>query len=194
MVGHLESSRPNLKDEICARSLTVGSFVMSRLPPRLNIIQNTKIPSFTNAYWHKALKSAQALGGQWVEYAGTEGSSNLPSRYTHAGIILIDREEMDRKLSAYDIAISAVAYQLGSAAMIGSSFKYPILGLEQEDDENYKVALGIGPGPLIAQAGIETPAGGRSRANSMLYIPLEKGVRKGPVLGMNEIPITIPQS
>jgi len=194
MPRRLEKDTIYFKDGLMASALTAGSIVLNCMPAKMNLIQNTGIPSFTPAYWHKAHRPAKSLGGQWVEFNGIKGSSVLPSKFTHAGIIYVDGEEMDRKLSEQVYSLPAATYAIGTAAMIGSSHKYAILGLEHEDDQDYKVAMGIGQDPLIAQVGIEFPIGHTMLfSRGMVYTPLEHGVRLGPVLAMNEVPESIPQ-
>ena len=50
-------------DALTAYSLTLGSKVLSRLPPKMNVIQNPGTPSFTPLYWHKAHGSLASIGG-----------------------------------------------------------------------------------------------------------------------------------
>jgi hypothetical protein len=82
----------------------------------------------------------------------------------------------------------ALAYRLGSTVMAGVSKESSILGLEHPDDDDYKVAMRIGNGPLDAQVAVETQYSGRER----LYLPLEQGVRPGPIVPISEVPSTIP--
>ena len=190
MAERLDTPRIALHDGAAAELLTFGSAVTSLLPERANFIGKADTPSYTPVRWHHLRKPAESVGGQWVSYEGIGSAGNTPRNYAAAAIILVDRETMDAALRGHDEdnMHPAVAYKLGTAVMVGASSKYKILGLEHEDDPDYKVAMRIGKGPLDAQVAIETQYVGKRR----LYLPLEEGVRAGPVMPIAEVPDTVP--
>jgi hypothetical protein len=176
-----------LRDRAYAELLTIGSTIASGLPARLNHIGKADTPSYRPFRWHHARIPFDINRGLWVHYDGISSSGITPSNYGAAAIILVDREQMDRLRSRHPDGNDSVSYRLGTTVMRGTSSKYELLGLENEDDEDYKTALRIGKGPLDARIERqEFPHIGN------YYIPLNRGVRSGPVVPISEVPDTIP--
>ena len=101
---------------------------------------------------------------------------------------------MDAQLTKQPGAIPTAAYAIGNAVMLGSSLKYTLLGLTDENAQDYKTAMGVGPGPLILQFGVEFSDKHKSTiGRSWTYAPLERGVRVGQIVTMNDVPVSIPQ-
>lgn len=116
----------------------------------------------------------------------------LPKQFKLSAIIAIDRANMDREMMrGGNTARPAVAYQLGTALMGGYSRRHAILGLEHEEDPEYKLAMGIGEGPLIANVGV-TSRGGNSYYAGRMYTPLDAGIRLDRIVPKHDIPPTIP--
>jgi len=190
MPDRISQPRLKLQDRLMANALSAGSAVANILPEKLNFTVNNTAPSSTPVRWQHLGKPAEGIRADWVKHEGDETAGLLPRNFNLAAIILIDREEMDNRLSVNG-SKPAVAYKLGSAVMLGHSSEYQILGLENPDDEDYRVAMGIGKGPLEAGAGVVF-RGGNSYYAGMMYDPLVKGVRQGSIVPIPEVPPSIP--
>lgn len=190
MTELLDKPRLAIHDSVMAEFLSLGSAISELTHEGKNFVGKADLASYKALRWRHLALPVGRVGGQWASYEGFRGSGVTPNKYGAAAIILVDRESMDaalRKHSA-DHAQQAVAYRLGSAVMVGTSTDHKLLGLEHEDDADYKVAMRIGKGPLDAQVAIETHYYGSKR----LFLPLDKGVRSGPIIAIPEVPPSVP--
>jgi hypothetical protein len=176
-------------DTLAANLLSAGSTLASVFPARLNFIGRADAPSYTPVRWSHWPRPADELRDTWAEFEGIETAGRTPRHYGQAAILLVDREKMDQlRGRGHPRRYDAVTYGLGSAVMVGMSFKHEILGLEHADDVDYRVALRIGKGPLEAGVGVYDAAG----VKRSIYTALEEGVRPGPTMPIAEVPDAIP--
>ena len=186
MLERMQQKLVSSKYNVIAEALSICSAAINLLPDEINFIGKSDMPSYRPLRWRHLRQTFDSQRGTWVSFDGLETSGRTPRNYTAAGIILIDRERMDalrlanRATNDHD----AVAYKLGTTVMIGKGPRNGILGLENERDEDYQVAMRIGRGTLVAQVGLQK--------NGQSYIPLGSGVRAGDILPVCDIPDTIP--
>jgi hypothetical protein len=176
-----------------ATAYSAGSALMSLLPDKANIVGKDDSPAYTAVRWRHVGVAADSIACDWITYDGIKGSGRTPSKYQMAAITKFDRQEMDSLLASG--GIPAMAYRLGTAAMSGSSKTHNILGLEHDDDEYYQNAMRVGGGQLIVLPGkhiIEKRRPLLMSFRAVKFIPLKKGVVKGPVMPISEVPLSVP--
>lgn len=189
---------PGLKDQAYATFLGTLSSFMCMFPEALDPTIDRQAPSATRLHWWHIIDSPTQDIAERAQWVTTEGDpevgrlQKLPKQFNLSAIIAIDRAIMDGEMMrSGNTARPAVSYKLGTALMGGYSRRHAILGLEHEDDQDYRLAMGIGEGPLIANAGV-TWRGGNSYYAGRGYTPLESGIRLDRIVPKHEIPPNIP--
>ncbi|HUC89887.1 MAG TPA: hypothetical protein VMR45_03725 [Patescibacteria group bacterium] len=178
------------KDALVARTLSVGSMLANALPkPASFVVKAEDAPSYTPIRWRHWGLSAGGYRGEWAHFDGVKTAGLTPRNYAAAAIVLVDREKIDQFADRHGPRVQqAVAYRLGSAVMFGVSPKHDeIFGLEAPEAEDYSVAMRIGRGPLDAGVGLWLP-----NRYDRIFLPLENGVRPGPIMPIAEVPASIP--
>lgn len=176
------------RDYIQAEALSLGSSVAAALPDKLNFTAKTanETPSAITARWRHLRRPADTVHN-WTSFEGTGQNEQLPRNFSLAAIIRVDRERMDGLLRRHRPARHAVVYRLGSTVMMGTS-RHEILGLQNETEEEYTFAMGIGKNQLDVSVGVAYPITERSYT----FQELTSGVRKGDIMPTAEVPHDVP--
>jgi hypothetical protein len=129
-----------------------------------------------------------AREGSWIHYDGVKKSGIIPLYSGAAAIILVDRDLVENARSLCPGGHETVSYKLGSSVMYGTSnSSRQLLSLEHPDSEDYQIAVRIGSGSLEAQIGQHLSY----KPGCNTYVPFEHGVRKGPVVSVDDVPSSI---
>jgi hypothetical protein len=155
--------RPELKDRTVARLLSIGSAIGSYIPVVGEKVTQTDVPNKVPARWYPLRERADSIA-EWVEFPGTDASGKTPRNYREAALININKAKLDNLRENFG-GVHAVAYKLGTAAMVAIMQTRGRFEEDPEDSNYYQVAMGIGQGPLIATAGLWW------REQQSLYVP-----------------------
>ena len=145
-------NRPDFQDIVVARALTVGSAVGAYVPALRCAITGQQSPNHVDARWMVASERADSIE-DWVEFPAYSQSGRTPRSYRRAAVLELNKAIFDTVREQIG-GVHAVAYGLGSAAMVGVMETRSTFEPNPDDPENYQVAMGIGRGVLRATAGL----------------------------------------
>jgi hypothetical protein len=177
----LMSERIKVLDRFYAESQEAGSGIVQLASPLRKWFSPTQAPSSTLTRWRHARVPASDFK-DWLEFPAASG--NLPSSYSKAAILKVERKYVDVLTDLPDVQ-QAVAYRLGeTAVMLGySKNSEQIFGIDPEDDNYYAVAMGIGKAGLRALPGV--------LLEKRTFISFPEHTVKGPVLAVPDVPSSI---
>lgn len=144
----------SLHDRVFAEGLSVRSVLLGQVALIGDVGHNNKYPSKQRFRREHARIPADSIS-DWIEFEGNNKSGRFTGEEMEAGILKIDGLLL-ADLIAVRGGRQAIAYKRGSTVMVGYAEHSPLFSIDQQNENNRLVAVGIGRKALEITAGVWT--------------------------------------
>ncbi|MGB4759055.1 MAG: hypothetical protein WBP26_03275 [Candidatus Saccharimonadales bacterium] len=141
------------QDRIKGELLAAGSTAGHIFPVLGDKIGRSDHPGFAPLRWRFMRGTPASRYEPWIICGGNDDAGYTPANYPEVAILRFHRRGMDSQVRAYR-GRQAVAYVLGTSAVMAGTSESAVFGVDPEDENLYTAGMRIGKGVLKALPGI----------------------------------------
>lgn len=191
----MSNERIRLQDRLIAEVLSAGSAAGQMFPKANAKVGQSDHPGFAPLRWRfvRGLPATSPRYEPWITCVGNEAAGLTPARYPEAAVLRFSRQGMDSQVHAYR-GEQAVAYVLGTSAVMAGTSESAVFGVDPEDEDLYAVGMRIGKGVLKTLPGIIVSEHGATPGIFMRFPVLAGAGAEATVsrMPLEEVPAGIP--